>query len=161
MKIRNGFVSNSSSASYIIKIEGMKLIDLLGILGYGEEFCKETMLNDISKKIFDLNKDIDSFKNKKHNSLVKNLNISFLEGLENELKEIQSIDKNDDLSILKKYLKMNGIKHEETDKELILEYFTPMHNSFVEGICDQLKELIFKVIFSTGHKIKCEIISDQ
>jgi hypothetical protein len=159
MKTRQGFVSNSSSASYIVEIRNIEEQDFFGLL-YTEyswnEFNIHSIKGQIAERIKECNQEI-----KTEESPLTSFYCSQIKKLEELQKEVLEINDEEDCSrAIKFILKYKDIQYKEVDGDIYLEYFTSMHNSFDEGIGELLKEIIFFFIFETDYKVKCKVDKD-
>ena len=169
MKIREGFVSNSSSSSYIVKIHD-SLEDFASRLIPDYSYSSinlESISKKIDKRIDELKVNREREKEKEEEECRVNIfklydeHISELEGLKKECCKILDDDEYRDVDRVKFALKYNNIKIEEKDKCIELNYFTPMHNSFRDGMNGLLKEIVLFFMFDTDIKIECERIDDN
>ena len=148
MKVRKGFVSNSSSSSYIekIAIEPKAFYRSLSAEYGWSIFQKSKVLEDIKKQISD------------RASYNKSIILDEYEtGLFLRKKELENLDYKDP-KIVKIALENNRITVREGEKEITLEYATSMHNDFNEGVDDILKEIILFFLMDTNHKVEAERI---
>lgn len=158
MKIRNGFVSNSSSASYIVRIKDINFSDFSKLIS--EEFTTFYGMLSNEELIKRLNSNIKCRKTMMEFTGIDKENFEKTISILEETK--QKIEKGE-LSIeelVKEALNINGIKIEEENGDLILNDFTAMHNSYVEGMNDDLKEIVLFMIFDTKYKVECKIEKD-
>ena len=156
MKIRNGFVSNSSSASYIVKINGSSFEDLCARLLCEYSWCEFNLvavLGKISNRITEASERLQTGE-------IKPFYDKLIEDLEALLKEAKDIDEDNGVEVVDFILKYNGIEYQEDSNEITLFDCTSMHNSYDEGVSDLLQEIIMFILFETDYKIKCEIDKD-
>ena len=145
MKKRIGFVSNSSSSSYVVNIRDIdseKFYDLLWSEYSWDLFSKKEIMEKLEDRI-EKNGENSNF----HSFHDWNKEIK------REVEELQNIDPDDKLSMIKFVLDYNGIKIKEDEDEIELEYFTAMHNYFNTGMNDMLKEIILFFSFDTDFKV--------
>jgi len=144
MKLRNGFVSNSSSASYVVVIGKSKedfLNDMIDGLEYGP-FYISNVIHTVESQLENLLKVKDdkffqhSIKNTKSllTKLKKLKNACNPETVETLLKKYYRVDVND----LKTKIRLTG--------------FTSMHNSFSD-VPDVLKDIITYYTFTSPQVI--------
>jgi len=156
MKIRNGFVSNSSSSSYIVKIRDT----------YWDEFCDIVVAGDYSYTKDNLLKEIETDITRfegyikeegiREGSVFVEMNKEHLVQL-NNWKEILTPEKISNEVLVEVALAHSGIKRDETHKDIVkLSCLTSMHNSFDEGMTKLLKEIVLLFLFDTKKKIECE-----
>ena len=156
MKIREGFVSNSSSASYIVKIhtswEDFSTIIKDEIYW---SFCdvnslKTEIQNSITKEKEFLNKDA---------TLFEPLTEYWEESLAKQEEMLKELDKEmTPEDMIKWVLKYNGMGFIEKPDMIELSGFTSMHNSYVEGMQDLLKEIVL-CFLARGKKV--ELIAER
>jgi hypothetical protein len=154
MKIRYGFVSNSSSSSYIVKFKNMSFLDFVEcVMGadlgwFNEEAIEERISNDI----------ID-LEDRKDDSILGALIQSKIETYRNYLERSRNIK--NDIERVQLVFDLEGIRVEEDNGDLLLNYFTSMHNDFNTGMNDLYKEIIFTFLFDLKKEITCERIDDS
>ena len=161
MKIRNGFVSNSSSSSYIVKIRDT----------YWDEFCDIVESNKGSDSSEELISEIDKCLKEEQKSAqedsVSTISSGILEFWKqarterikelNRIKGMLSAEKVSNSTLIKAALDLHGIKYIETNKDVVeLVCSTSMHNSFNEGMPELLKEIVLLFMFDTKKKVECE-----
>lgn len=162
MKIRFGFVSNSSSASYTICIHTEKntFIQLIKNKIICNEFFQES--SEFKKIVeYNYNKLKDSINKSTNTGTLYNIFIDRTkENLENHKKLLKKWDNirydlsNEMYEDLFKYFDLdvsenNGITN--------ISYTTIMHNSYNEGINYILKEIIFYILFETNIKMETKV----
>jgi len=169
MKIRQGFVSNSSSASYYVTLnqnidEALNTIqencwypylDEDALLEILEKYIKDTesRLEDIDKKserflILDTKPELES-RLKKYQSMKQTI-IDKASGKPIEDHAIAKMGLELDYILIKD---INGIKTE-------LEAGTSMHNSYDEGMSDFLKDIVLYYSFERPELISLKIEHD-
>ena len=155
MKIRNGFVSNSSSSSYIVKIKNLDFEELANCMASEYSYDDFFSLEQVKEK---LDETIKSLSDGEHSEWYKH----HLEQL-NELKvELDAINPEDSFEkILRVMLKYYQIGVKETNNAVELSCFTSMHNSFNEGMSDVLKEIMLYFLFDRDYEVKCHRDSDN
>ena len=146
MKIRKGFVSNSSSSSYIVTIENISF----------EEFCNKLAPEYSWSSLFSLN----SARNKLEELAIKPYSEEFKNEILGLLKELEEINEDDFVEIVKFMLKYGHINYRELKNGLELSSFTCMHNDFDSGMSERMKEILLFFMFDTKYTIKCERESD-
>jgi len=158
MKIRNGFVSNSSSCSYYLQIIPKDINHTVHrifsiILDFETSFLQETKLeNKIKNEILRL----ESYDNKPGSLIpIKDLD-DRIETLKEYLLIIQTKnetpDYNYEINYIKTFLDIHGIDF-SMQKDINLSYFTAMHNFFVESIPRVLQEIIFDFAFNLNDDV--------
>ena len=157
MKIRQGFVSNSSSASYIVKIQNIEEQEFFDRVACmyckGFTFEKEHLLELIEKFVVEAQ------------FFCKSADSVMLDYWEKELKEylllkkqLTKINSNEDL--VKFGFNLRGIHYEYKNSNIELDSWTSMHNSFTDGLDNILQEIILEFIFNGKYNITCEIKED-
>ncbi len=168
MKIRSSFVSNSSSASYIINIQIDKE-DFFGHLSneygwslFGKDAFEEKVKREltIEKKALKKSEKEKIDDSSTIDKVFEDQTKEHIKKLEPILEAIKPLDKYDRefIEIVLNYSHIDITK--ATDDEVELEYFTSMHNDFSEGMCEMLKEIVLYFMFDTTNKVKCEIKRD-
>ena len=165
MKIRNGFVSNSSSASYIVKIDNESIEDFCYTIANEftyDLFCVRDILEKVSKSINDcLQPDHDSYYKGSMAKYWKGID-DVERQLEQDLKKfIASGDCLCDCpelvtDILNHYHRLHT---KYSDGKIVLEASTSMHNS-IEDVPAIMKSIIALYIFNHPDK-HLECIVDQ
>jgi hypothetical protein len=151
VKIRNGFVSNSSSSSYIvnIKVEPKVFYNLLQAEYGWHMFGKAEAMKDLKKEI------------KEHEKYSRSiLQDERGEELAERLKKLQNTDSNN-RNIIKIILENHNILIKENADEVELESSTSMHNDFNEGVDDVLKEIILFFLMDTEYKVVAHREADE
>jgi hypothetical protein len=164
MKIREGFVSNSSSSSYFFRINDLKFNDFVKLMVsnyWFDHFNKRIINHKIKEKI---KKAIED--NKKHSKMYskkgKDSTFKFMQKINNDhilrcKKELEDLDKcSTNGQLVKFVLKYKGIKIKLSKECVEFSYFTPMHNDFNEGMEDLLKEIIMLFSFDTNYIVQFE-----
>lgn len=165
MKIRKGFISNSSSSSYIVSIR-VSPEDFYQALW--EEyawnwFSKKKNQEELEKRIKRMQKDfeeVDFSTESGRNWLLESSTLWF-ERLIQDKEKLDSLNEKDAKELIKFVLEDNHIVISEDEDEIDLEYTTSMHNDFNEGITKLLKEIILYFLLDTKYKVKGRRISDE
>jgi len=171
MKIRNGFVSNSSSSSYIVQLRGISMDDFYRELQseYGWHiFDVNSILKDVRKNKGRVKKYIEEHSQREldnenpkvtildeHFSKMYRERLEKLEEVETQLKEANYTE------VIDIVLEYYGITVTEVEGGIDMEYFTCMHNSFTEGMSEVLQEIVMYFLFDTSHTIKCTRDGDE
>jgi len=180
MKTRNGFVSNSSSSSYIVTIKNCSWEDFIYEMkrevdvwwmseviqtvdkkkGHLEDSQKRRLSNDGLSKNPEANKALDSYQDRYEKELAEQ--IAEGEVLIKKYNDTKTVIKNSeelfkiDEDAIKFLFNVNGIKYSVNEKDVVLESFTSMHNSFVEGVTPLLQEIILYYCFEGSKQINYE-----
>lgn len=151
VKLRNGFVSNSSSASYIVDIEITLEILVQEVRQsdpwrFSGDFFKRTVIEQIEHcyEMADLSDEECITKDSKKKA--------------QEFEEMLLIfDKLSDVERTVMMLNLYGINVELFPTIVRLKSFTSMHNSYDDGLCEPLKEFILFLLFYREGKynLKC------
>jgi hypothetical protein len=158
MKTRQGFVSNSSSASYIVKIQGISFEDFCGTL-HGEygcfEFSLESLKSEINKRLVKAKEYLEDA-----DEPMKDFYVRQVESFEAYQKAAAEVDPDDSVEIVKLILDYNGIRFSEYEKVIGLKDFTSMHNNYNEGVSELLQEILMFFMFETDYQITCDVDKD-
>lgn len=165
MKIRNSFVSNSSSSSYIINIQvdiDTFYKELFKEYGSWDFLCKEELIPKIEEIIESVEKSIKEMGEKKNEN--KKYDKYFYETYPSDLKFykklLEKVKKLKDVELTKllldKYYYINVV--EKFDDEIKIWADTSMHNDFDNGMGHALKEIVLYFMFDTDYKVSCERI---
>ena len=162
MKIRNGFVSNSSSSSYIVRVKDTTWDEFCNLVVADKGFYyREELVHEIDEEIVRFETSIKEAKEDK-NKILSTMIPMYKDKLV-ELKKLKkSMPKDNDIEALVTIaLKFNGIKYDvdKDVKEVELRSFTSMHNSF-DDMPMLMREIVLALMFDTGKKLKCERIDD-
>lgn len=171
MKLRQGFVSNSSSASYIVTITG-KIKNIIeniigntpiGFKNIGLEY--ENKINELKNVIATNKKDSKKDKFESLDKLKKmwvkydeeelKSATKFLEQL-NLIKLKKKRTDKDNFTMVKNYLTFKGINVSTAPSGMTLDYFTVMHNSYLD-MSDTLKSIILYYSFENPLAITLKI----
>ena len=152
MKIRIGFVSNSSSSSYIVEIKGINEQDFLNKL-YHEYSWKYFMKSKIEEDLLKcIEEDKSAKTNLKLDKIFQDLHARWLRQSENDFNQLKEINTNEEL--VRFVLEHNRITIKSDEDEIELFASTSMHNDF-HDMPQLLREIILFFMFDTLHKIKC------
>lgn len=167
MKIRVGFVSNSSSASYIITLRGTRkdieeVINEACATSSWDNNIESVVENNITRlenSLRDLESGRESFLSESIDDIKANLELhksykTFLNGNGN-------INRQE--LFTRMVLSIFGICRTNLDNgDVQLNYFTAMHNSYTEGMPRVLKEIVLYALFELSKvKINCVIERDN
>lgn len=162
MKMRHGFVSNSSSSSYIVKIRKITYPELISQI-YPEYsydyFDLKKIKQEILKRIIISKKfKREAEETKKNHPDKKVFGCDWVDGeIERLIKlreEISIITEPSDIVDL--VFRYRGIKCYKHKWGLELSCFTAMHNSFNEGADELFREIIQFFLFDTKYKLQFE-----
>ena len=158
MKTRNGFVSNSSSSSYIVEIGNTTWTEFV---------------DNVNEAIY-LDREVDSWLEKSkallaiiEDSTERRLVGTYKDKLEAEIYDAEKLKEGDIDSIVKFLFRVHQISYhisEDTsykNASVNLEYTSSMHNSYVSDMQDILKEIVLYFSFETDKPIKLKRIGDD
>lgn len=150
MKARFGFVSNSSSASYIINVFLTKsefVAHMRGLLPYVKTFISE------------LKKGVEFFSKDEEENLAFNEMAIRLRALLSEAEKLDS-ENIDYYAYTELYLKKNRISYDYVESRpfIKLESWVTMHNDY-NSMPDDLREIVLSLLFSKV-KLDCTVEHD-
>ena len=157
MKIRQGFVSNSSSASYIVKIDNISFYDFCDKIQaeYGfHDYFSIAQMNGRIDHLLERYSDLDD------NNPIDTFSKSFKKELEDQKTKLSKIDEDNFYEIAKFALDFHQIDVKDGSGHIELSYFTSMHNDFDSGMSNIMKEIVLYFIFETKCKVICEVEHD-
>jgi len=165
MKIRTGFVSNSSSSSYIVEIKGISEQDFLNKL-FAEYSWKHFDKGEIEKDLLERIKNSKATKRDSEKDKISvgkkafsDLYDNWLKDSENDLIRFKEVETNEEL--VKFVIEHNGITIKIGEDKIELNAWTSMHNDFHDGMPQLLGEIVLFFIFDTTHKVKCRRIDES
>ena len=174
MKNRNGFVSNSSSSSYIVKIHATpdEFVDFLEAGGHKwDYFNLDNIKNKIDFQIKELEesrkKSLEEYKDR--SECLSKFYDSRLTLLNEFKKEAGALTEENFDATVALVLKYNDITYgleedsvaDSEENIVTLSYFTSMHNDFNDGMNDLLKEIVLSFLFDTNYKVECKREGDD
>ena len=157
MKTRNGFVSNSSSSSYIVTIRNVDFFD------FCYRFSSEYKWSDFFSVDFlerEINERIDRINDTKDESTSETFKMfpkMWLKDLNDQKEKLSKIDKDNFIEIARFVFDYNNITCIEDSDDLVLHQSTSMHNDFNSGMCELMKEIVLYLMFETDYKIICGV----
>jgi len=153
MKMRKGFVSNSSSASYIVNIKGIDFDGFCDVLNSNyNSFNDYFSLSVLRNKLGQIEANSTRY--------TEDGNDRFNKEIKAYRKRINNIDEDDYPSIVKyafDFYKM-GCEVKKDGVELL--DFTSMHNDYDSGMGSLMKEIVLHFLFETDFKVVCKIEDD-
>jgi hypothetical protein len=170
MKTRHGFVSNSSSSSYIVQIaiSYEKFIEHLRSEYKWEWFHKSSIRGAIRKRLKKIKRMLEDDKgdlrlepdNEFHKRSVEQLEKHVVE-LEGLIDQVNAID--DWKELIEFVLDYWEIKAEQMPMThgTILRYYTSMHNDYNDGMIPIMRELVLHFMFDTHYKVTCVREKDE
>jgi hypothetical protein len=176
MKTRQGFVSNSSSSSYIIRLDKVSFNDLIDLLqkDYAWDWLnKEQIAGKIRDQIAQEEECLDELNQEKIKpDHLDNYRIVMLKTFETRIARLKDVEKKLNSSdgiyesalIIFEHFGIGVHDIAPTDfysGGLELTYFTSMHNDYITGIEGFLQEIILFLLFETKIVPVCVRESDQ
>jgi len=142
MKVRSGFVSNSSSASYTVryKYSFNILLDLFNEseIGYDRFWLRR----EIQKRLQHIIDILDSKISE---------DTSYRHDLENDYKDLEEkMNRLDEMSTLERFdtlCNISGIIYTSDELNTMFSCMTSMHNSYDEGVSNVMKNIILYLLF--------------
>ena len=158
MKKRNGFVSNSSSASYTVKIWDVNFEDfahgLLGDYGFCGFLSYETALGQINQLL-------EKYEEEDELVHMEDCKKRWMENLNADKDAIQkAVDDDDMVERVRALLRYHKLNFTEGERCLTFGSFTPMHNDYVEGVNEALQEILMYAMFERHYKVECDVDFD-
>ncbi len=172
MKIRLGFVSNSSSVSYYITIKGPlnEVLNQIHENSHWPWLMPEAIIKLIDKNLKYLNDRLSDIEEKKESFLLIDSKPDLEKKIENLHKDKAKIEeikqkRKDDKSwnygtedLTKIALKLNYIQIDESKPdETVLSSTTMMHNNYIEGMPDLLKDITLYYSFENPSAISLRV----
>lgn len=154
MKIRMGFVSNSSSASYIVNIIGINFYDFCDKIRSQYSFYDYFSVKQMKDRIDHL---LERYSDTDENDAMSSFSKSFKEELEEQKDKLSKVDEDNFYEVAKFALDFHQIGVKEESGSIRLSSFTSMHNDFDSGMSDIMKELTLYFMFETKCKVVCEV----
>jgi len=162
MKIRSGFVSNSSSSSYLVQFH-VPFDEFARMLRseYGGYWCTWHIIDGkINARIVQVKKELADEEDRLSGQPIKYDILSYyneqLKKLNSFREELDGLAYVDDPAVLVKFiLKYNQIICDVKDGIVELSYITTMHNDFVSGMSELFQEIIWFFMFDTDIKVEC------
>lgn len=169
MKIRAGFVSNSSSASYYVTLKGSKdevLSEIFDNCCYPHIFY-ENLEVKVKDKLEGLQSRLNDLETKKERFLLGNIpklkkKIKDVEQTKTRLKELkeevrQGMIGKHRSELTEIALELNYIDLKYCQDKILLESKTIMHNSYCEGMPDMLKDIVLYYSFENPNNIQLRV----
>lgn len=171
MKIRQGFVSNSSSASYYVTLKGdsKELLELIGNECDWPFLNIEYIVDTINERIKSIKDSLQYIEVNTESWLVQSKDsleqdLAELEAKKKTMLEIQKIRSKKETwnvrqsEIINMGLDMEGIKVTSSSTNHIeLQANTMMHNNYVEGMPELLKEIVLYFSFNIPDAIHLRV----
>ena len=158
MKIRNGFISNSSSASYLVKIKASMedfTSKILEQYSWNDYFYKERFEESVREDIEELKENLKQ-KCTETQGFFYDRKKDLKKSLKNKEVLLRKLKKLKDIEFVKVVLEYFGIKVSSSSTEIFLNQETVMHNDFNTGMCDLFRELVLFFMFDTKYKVECK-----
>ena len=158
MKIRTGFVSNSSSASYIVNIKGIDFAEFCNKMeteySFSDYFNVESMMKSLDGHLERYIKGDDS------TDSMKDLIEEFRVELEEQKVKLKAVNPDKYYDVVRCGLEFHQVGLKETDDGVELTSFTSMHNDYDEGVSSIMNEIVLYFLFETDYKLVCTMESD-
>lgn len=155
MKIRTSFVSNSSSASYVIKIDNITMGRFLDILE--EEYSwSHFEMSSIEEEISDSYRQVQNLT--KVGGTFHDLKDSWIKCETEKQERLKEIKSSRDLVSFVLWLR--DIRVSQGKNCVILSHWTSMHNNYVQGMNDLMKEIILLFVVEKKYPITGAIVKE-
>ena len=153
MKIRNCFVSNSSSASYIVKIYHVNTNAVIDVI-YGHLEI-DTYIEKVDESLVEWTKYMNEEVSFARDDMCKR-RVLILSELQTKLKD-KNIDNREKIIALMEHCGVSIVEHEHYTA---LESFTSMHNDVGSSMSEMMKEIVVILSFETKFNLECIIDED-
>lgn len=156
MRIRLGFVSNSSAANFFIVIKNINLNDILNefITKAYENIDKKSVLEILNAELEELNAIYNSDKKSNISSALGDVWKNHFERIDVLKSKLLSISEEDRVEMLKLLLSYSNINYQQINEDVHIDYMTIMFNDFDSSMPSLLKEFIFFLNFYGKYKIE-------
>lgn len=168
MKTRHGFVSNSSSSSYVVQIGTSyeNFMEHLRSEYKWEWFSKGSIRGAIRKRLKKMKRMLEDDKGdlrlrpdeEFHKRSVEQLE-KYVSDLEELIDQVNAIDNWEDL--IKFVFDYWEINVDQVDGGVVLRYYTSMHNDYNDGMIPIMRELVLHFLFDTHYKVTCVREKDE
>ena len=160
MKIRLGFVSNSSSASYFITLKGkMKDINTLLIDSFSFVTWDDTLITRIEENILRTKTSIKHIEEKTDSFIYESLeeltaSLVQLEKDKDYMLTAGYLTESYDSTITDIILRTYGVSKTEEHERVVLSHHTVMHNTYIDGgLSKVLQELVMVSAFENYYDV--------
>jgi hypothetical protein len=157
MKLRMGFVSNSSGSSYIVTIHtslANVIADMTSEYGW-DLFSKEKLEKGVNKRIKEAN---EAYQNDR-SGIMKSMSEHWIADAKRDKDALDKIGDSKE-ALFATVMEFNGIKVTDHKASVVLEASTSMHNDF-DDVPRLLREIVLYYIFDTDYQVICKRIDES
>jgi len=161
MKIRTGFVSNSSSSSYIVTIKNTSMDEFRRFMMEGVYSIDDLDMPYLREKIEEELRGIRECERAHSCLYLSNFRKDRLIKILDKINQLCVSEDKSEYSPVDIALEYSEINIKEEDGNIVLEDYTSMHNNFVEGMNKLMQEIVLSYSFDTDKVIECKRESDN
>ena len=160
MKIRSGFVSNSSSASYSVTIVGVEWESLVNVLlqEYGWDLLNAgSTLRDLRERLTELEQE-DVEMSEGISVILSEMNEQWMTNLQNQILSLENAE--DQYDLVERILNINGVTVFKTDDQISFTGVSTCHNDY-RDMPLLLQQIVLCISFETPCRVICEVSHDS